>query len=132
MDINYNKIAGENFFLANLEIRFPIIKYLFGKRVNSNFLKNLQLVGFYDVGSAWTGISPFNRENSLNTRTIGNNQSPFTATVNDFKNPWLAGYGAGLRTVLLGYYLKFDVAWAIEDFIVADKPKFYLTFGYDF
>lgn len=129
---NYNKIAGENFFLANLELRFPIIKYLFGKRVNSNFLKNLQLVGFYDVGSAWTGISPFNRENSINTRNIFQPGAPFTATVNDFKNPWLAGYGAGLRTVLLGYYLKLDVAWGIEDFIVADKPKFYLTFGYDF
>ncbi|NJO01536.1 MAG: hypothetical protein HC880_07470 [Bacteroidia bacterium] len=129
---NYNRLAGENFFLVNAELRFPIIKYLFGRRINSNFLKNLQLVGFYDIGSAWTGISPFNRENSLNTRNVGNDQSPFIAVVKDFTNPWLSGYGAGLRTVLLGYYLKVDVAWAIEDFIVADKPKFYFTFGYDF
>ncbi len=129
---DYNKVSGQNFFLVNLELRLPIIKYLFGKRVNSNFLKNFQVVGFYDIGTAWTGVSPFNRENSLNTRFVGNQQSPFTATVNDFKNPWLAGYGVGLRTVLLGYYLKLDMAWGVEDFNVADNPKFYLTFGYDF
>ncbi len=129
---NFNKTSGQNVFVANLELRFPIVKYLFGKRVNNPFFKNLQVVGFYDIGSAWTGISPFNRENSQNTRNIGTEQSPFTATVNDFKNPWLVGYGFGARTVLLGYYLKLDVAWALEDFVVADKPKFYFTFGYDF
>ena len=129
---NYNKVSGQNYFLSNLELRFPIIKYLFGKRINSNFLQNLQLVGFYDVGSAWTGISPFNRESALNTRKIGHSETTFEAIVQDFKNRWLAGYGVGIRTVLLGYYLKGDLAWAVEDFIVAPKPKFYLTFGYDF
>jgi Tol biopolymer transport system component len=129
---DYNKISGQNVFVANLELRFPIIKYLFGKRVNSNFFKNLQVVGFYDIGSAWTGLSPFNKENSQNTRIIGTDNSPFTARVNDFKNPWLVGYGFGARTIILGYYIKMDVAWAVEDFIVADKPRFYFTFGYDF
>ncbi len=127
---NYNKIAGDNYLLANIEIRFPIIKYLFGKRINSNFLKNLQLIGFYDVGTAWTGVSPFRRSNNINTRNIS--RQTFDITVNNFKNPFLQGYGAGLRTVLLGYYLKLDVAWGVEDFNVADSPKFYLTFGYDF
>ncbi len=129
---NLNKIAGENVFVANLELRFPFIKYLFGKRINSNFLKNLQLVGFYDIGSAWTGISPFNKENSQNTRIVSAPAPTFEATVNDFKNPWLVGYGVGLRTVLGGYYLKADLAWALEDFVVADRPRLYLTFGYDF
>lgn len=129
---NYNKLSGNNFLLANFELRFPIIKYLFGKRINSNFLKNLQIAGFYDIGSAWTGVSPFERENSLNTREVGSDESTFAAVVQDFKNPWLSGYGIGMRSTLLGYYLKLDLAWAIEDFIIADQPKFYLTFGYDF
>lgn len=128
---DFNEIAGNNFFLMNLEVRFPIIKYLFGRRVNNNFLKNLQLVSFYDFGSAWTGISPFNRQNSINTRVIPP-QGPFDAVVNDFKNPWLAGYGLGIRSFLLGYYLKLDMAWSVEDFIVSEKPRFYLSFGYDF
>ncbi|NJL14674.1 MAG: hypothetical protein HC913_17840 [Microscillaceae bacterium] len=127
---DFNKISGENFFLVNLELRFPFIKYLFGRRVNSNFLKNLQIAGFYDIGTAWTGISPFNRENSTNTRRII--QPPFEAIVNDFKNPWLVGYGFGVRTILLSYYLKMDVAWAVEDFVTTDTPRFYFTLGYDF
>ena len=57
--------------------------------------------------------------------------SPFQAEIQNFKNPWLSGYGAGLRTVLLGYYMKFDIAWPIENYEVG-KPKFYVTLGYDF
>lgn len=129
---DYNRLSGENFILANLEIRFPIVKYLFGKRISSNFLKNLQLVGFYDIGTAWTDTNPFRRNERFDTRFVGDQNSPFFAEVNDFTNPWLAGYGAGLRTVLLGYYLKVDMAWAIEDFQIADRPRFYFTFGYDF
>lgn len=129
----YNKMSGNSFALANVELRFPIFKYLFGQRVNSNFWKNFQLVGFYDIGSAWTGLSPF--ENNISPpRIVTNESSPPTiiATVNDFKSPWLVGYGAGVRTVLFGYYLKFDVAWGVEDFITNPKPRAYLTFGYDF
>jgi Tol biopolymer transport system component len=127
---NYNKMAGENVLLGNFELRLPIFKYLFGNRIKSSFFSNLQLVGFYDIGTAWTGISPFERQNSLNTRII--NTTPFNAVVNDFKNPWLQGYGAGLRTIIFGYYTKFDVALPIEDFISAPEPKYYFTIGYDF
>jgi outer membrane protein assembly factor BamA len=68
-------------------------------------------------------------ENSLNTEIIqaGN----FRARINNFGSAWLASYGTGIRTVLLGYYLKFDVAWPIEDYEIG-SPKFYLTLGYDF
>ena len=47
------------------------------------------------------------------------------------KNPFLIGYGAGVRTMLLGYYVKFDYAWGLEDGII-NKPIAYLTLGYDF
>lgn len=129
---NYNKLSGTNYMLGNFELRLPIVKYLFGKRITSNFFKNLQFVGFFDVGSAWTGPSPLNEENSLNTRTVGAPQNPFQAVVTDFKDPFISSYGLGVRTMLLGYYAKLDVAWGIENSIVAEKPKFYVTFGNDF
>ncbi len=129
---NYNKLSGTNYMLANFELRLPIVKYLFGKRITSNFFKNLQFIGFFDVGSAWTGPSPLNEENSLNTRNIGDPNSPFKAIVTDFKDPFISSYGMGVRTMLLGYYAKLDVAWGIENGIVAPKPKFYITFGNDF
>lgn len=126
---NYAKMIGQTYIVANAELRFPIFKYLFGQRVNSNFLKNFQLVGFYDVGSAWTGLSPF--ENATAPIRIIESNS-IRASVNDFKSPWLMSYGAGLRTVMFGYYIKLDMAWGVEDFIRNEKPKLHLTLGYDF
>lgn len=128
---NYNKLYGHNYVLFNAEFRFPIIKYFYRGPITSNFFKNLQLVAFTDIGAAWTGRGPFSRQNSLNTNIEGGNGNPFRASVTNFKNPFLSGHGAGVRTLLLGYYVKFDVAWGVEDF-VASGPKYYLTLGYDF
>ncbi len=126
---DYNKFSGNNALLFNAEIRFPVVKFFNSGPIASNFFRNLLLIGFYDLGSAWTGNSPLADENSLNTEIIeaGN----FKAKINNFGSAWLASYGTGIRTILLGYYLKFDVAWPIEDFEVG-SPKFYLTLGYDF
>ena len=67
----------------------------------------------------------------MNTEIIAPNGSPFKARIQNFKNPWLSSYGFGVRTVLLGYYVKFDIAYPIED-LVRKEPKFLLTLGYDF
>lgn len=126
---NLNKWNGQNYMLFNAELRFPVLKYFYRKTITSNFFRNLQLIAFTDVGSSWTGLSPFNRENALNTeiKTDGS----FVAEVSNFKNPFLVGYGFGARTMLLGYYTKFDVAWGVED-KERLPAKFYLTIGYDF
>ncbi len=125
------KLTGTSHLLLNAELRVPLVKYFYRGNIASNFLRNLQFIAFTDVGTAWTGKGPFNRQNSLNTETYGGNSTPFTATVTNFKNPFLIGYGAGVRTMLLGYYVKFDYAWGLEDGII-NKPIAYLTLGYDF
>lgn len=126
---DYNKLAGNNFILFNAELRIPLIAYLNRKTIRSKFFQNFQLVGFTDIGSAWTGISPFNRENALNTITIEN--GPFVANVSNFKDPFLVGYGFGVRTKILNYFTRFDVAWGLENDVV-QPAKFYLSLGYDF
>jgi hypothetical protein len=128
---DYATFYGSNALLFNAELRFPPVRYFYNGPVSSNFLKNLMLVGFFDVGSAWSGVSPFVRENSVNTEIIKNEGSPFQAEIKNFRNPWLSSYGTGIRTVILGYYMKFDVAWPIENYTVG-KTKFYVTLGYDF
>ncbi len=127
----YNTFNGENALLFNAELRMPIIKYLASGPVASNFLRNFQLIGFYDIGSAWTGPSPWATENSVNTEIIAPEGSPFKARIQNFKNPWLSSYGIGVRSMLLGYYVKFDIAFPIEDMVQKDA-KFLLTLGYDF
>jgi len=128
---DYNTFNGTNAMLVNFELRFPIIKYFSAKPISSSFLRNLLFVGFYDIGSSWTGKSPFATENSVNTQIINPEGSPFQARIQNFKNPWLSSYGFGLRTVLLGYYMKFDLAYPIEDYTIG-KPRFLVSLGYDF
>lgn len=126
---DYNTFHGTNTLLANLELRFPLVRYFYNGPIRSSFFSNLQLVGFFDIGSAWTGTSPFSQDNSISVVTIGDDS--FEAEIQTFKNPWLMGYGAGLRTVILGYFMKFDLAWPIEDNDTGNT-KFYVTLGHDF
>lgn len=128
---DYNTFNGANALLFNAELRFPVIRFFYRGPISSNFFRNLQFVGFYDIGSAWTGNSPFATENNVNTELIKNQGSPFEIRLKNYKNPWLSSYGFGVRTVLLGYYIKFDMAYPIEDYVVKDQ-RFYFTLGYDF
>ncbi len=128
---SYNQQYGNNFILFNAEVRWPIIKYFYRGVIGSNFLKNFQLSTFYDLGTAWTGTSPWDKENNFNTRFIDQSQRNFTATVINYRNPWLQGFGGGMRTMLLGYYVKVDLAWGVMDYVVL-KPRWYVTLGYDF
>ncbi|MCV9388116.1 translocation protein TolB [Reichenbachiella ulvae] len=128
---NYNRFYGENVLACNVELRFPIVKYFTRGTIKSNFLRNLQFIGFYDIGSAWTGVSPFNEENTVDTKIVKREGSPFEAIIKTSRNPWLQSYGAGVRTVLMGYYLRFDMAKPIEDYAIGDM-RFYLSLGYDF
>jgi Tol biopolymer transport system component len=125
------KLTGNSYMLFNAELRLPLIRYLYRGNITSNFLRNLQLVAFTDIGTAWTGSGPFSQQNSLNTEIVGGGTLPFRATVTNFKNPFLIGYGAGVRTMLFGYFVKFDYGWGLEDKTIS-KPIAYLTLGYDF
>ena len=127
---NYNAMYGNTYGLLNVEIRMPIVKYLYKGPITSNFLRNLQFVGFYDVGSAWSGPPIWSRNSTINRVTIVN--PPIAVTVKTFRNPFLSGFGVGARTMILGYFAKLDLAWGQQNGITSSEPKFYLTLGHDF
>jgi hypothetical protein len=124
-----NKLSGNSHLLFNAEIRIPVKSIMPSE--SSNLLNSVQLVGFTDVGTAWTGSSPFEKSNGFNTNVYGGKTNPFIATVTDFRNPFLVGYGIGARAVIFGYFVKFDYAFGIENKEVK-SPQTYLTLGYDF
>jgi hypothetical protein len=133
---NFNARRGSKVLLANLELRVPLVQYLYDGPVPSGFFRNLQFTAFADAGSAYNGTNPFTGNNSINTRIIGGrvdqtSTSPFEITVINYRNPFLLGYGVGARTTLFGVYGKLDMAWSQEDASVRG-PKFYITLGYDF
>lgn len=127
---DYNTLFGPKYLLFNAELRVPLIRYLYNGTISSNFFRNLQFVGFTDIGTAWSGKNPFNNNNSINTTFIDGGDK-FSATVTNFRNPFLIGYGMGARSMFLGYYTKLDVAWGLLDYKVL-PTRFYLTFGFDF
>jgi Tol biopolymer transport system component len=129
---DYNQRFGHSSFLFNAELRMPIFQYLSRAPISSSFLRNFSLISFVDFGSAWTGPVPLSTETSTSIIEYPANESSiFSAEITNFKNPWLASYGAGLRTVLLGYYVKFDYVIPVEEFKPQDR-RFLLSIGLDF
>lgn len=126
-----NKMSGNSHFLLNLEAHIPVKKIITQDQERSEFVNNLQLVGFTDIGCAWTGSSPFSRTNGFNTNEYGGKTNPFRATVTDFRNPFLLGVGFGARTKLMGYYVKLDYAVGISDGTILPSIT-YLSLGKDF
>jgi len=126
---NFNRQFGNSHILANAELRIPLIKYFYRGLITSHFLRNFQVVGFYDIGTAWTGDSPFNTNNSQNSyyKYSGN----FRIKVTNYESPFLRSYGVGIRTYALGYYAKLDLAFPVIN-TVRQTPKLMLSLGYDF
>ncbi|QSE97934.1 TolB-like translocation protein [Fulvivirga lutea] len=126
---DYAEFYGNNVLMFNAELRVPIVRYLSGGPISSNFFRNLQFTGFFDIGSAWSGKSPFSDDNSISNVTI--EEGGFQIDLRNFQNPWLYSYGVGFRTMILGYYMKLDVAWPVEDFVTQDV-RYQVSLGYDF
>jgi hypothetical protein len=120
---------GNNFVLFNSEIRWPFIRYFAGHPLRSNFLNSLQVVGFGDIGTAWSGKSPWSGENAYDTEVI--NSGPVTVTLDSNREPIVAGFGAGARAQIMGYFIRADWAWGIENNYILPKI-FYLSFSLDF
>ena len=120
---------GNNFALINSEIRWPFIRYFAGHPLRSNFLNSLQVVGFGDIGTAWSGKSPWSGENAYDTQVIKN--GPVVVTLDSNREPIVGGFGGGLRAQLLGYFIRADFAWGVENHYVLPKV-FYLSFSLDF
>ncbi|MCK9421647.1 MAG: hypothetical protein M0Q38_03525 [Bacteroidales bacterium] len=120
---------GNSFFVYNTELRWPVFRYLFNRPIRSDFINNFQIVAFGDVGTAWTGTSPWSADNQLFTRYIYN--GPLFIKVELQKDPIVEGFGFGARTRLFGYFLRADLAWGVDDGNVR-KPVFYFSLSLDF
>ncbi len=124
---------GNSYVVFNSEVRLPVFRMIW-QRIKSPFLQNFQMVGFFDVGTAWTGNDPFSKDNPLNTKIIENGpigNPNVILKLNYFRDPIVAGYGAGIRSVLFGYFIRVDYAWGLETRVVQD-PRWYISLGMDF
>jgi WD40 repeat protein len=124
-----NARNGSSMAVANLELRWPIFKYFFNSPIKSDFVKNFQLVGFYDIGSAWNGPHPYHEDNTFNQQIIEHN--PLTIIIDSNREPIIYGYGFGLRSRILGYFVRADWAWGVDDGLTLPSV-FYFSLSLDF
>jgi outer membrane protein assembly factor BamA len=120
---------GNAYAVFNSELRVPVFTYLLSKPMKSELLRNFQVVGFFDAGTAWEGLSPFEQDNPYNTVTVG--QPPLSVDVNFFRDPVVAGLGWGVRTTVFGYFIRIDRARGLELNGLTD-PRWYFSLSLDF
>lgn len=124
----YNIRNGTSFGVFNTELRWPIFKYLLDRPIRSDFVQNFQIVGFGDLGVAWTGNDPYSEENTFNRIIVRRN--PLLITLRNQREPIIGSYGFGLRTRILGYFVRADWAWGVDDGIVLPMV-FHLSLSLD-
>lgn len=124
-----NARNGSSMAVANVEMRWPIFKYFINSPIKSDFIKNFQLIGFYDIGTAWNGLHPYHEDNTFNQEIISKN--PLTIIIDSNREPVIYGYGFGLRSRLLGYFIRADWAWGVDDGITLPSV-FYFSLSLDF
>ena len=112
---DWGESIGSKYGLVNVELRYPLL--LFGSGgVLPSILQLLTGSVFFDAGAAWNeGLS---------------------LTTTDFQGRTVAddlrmGSGIGLRSFVLGFPLRLDVAWSY-DLNAWSKPKYYISIGQDF
>lgn len=126
----FGRLYGNNHMLVNLELRTYLGEFLPQAALSSRFVRDFQIVGFFDIGTAWLGKSgPFSRQNSLNTTM--SDHGPFKIEVTNFKDPFLSGTGLGVRTSIFGIFVKADYGFGIEDKSF-NGSQLYLSVGKDF
>lgn len=103
---------GSRYLSGNFELRIPISRMM-RHGLNSNSLYNLELIPFFDVGAVWTEGNPFSQKKPTDTRIITSGN--VTIRLQTLKSPFLMGFGSGLRMNILGYSLRGDLAWGVDD-----------------
>jgi Tol biopolymer transport system component len=114
---DYAQEIGSKYGLLNMELRFPLIKYLVTGALPILF-SNIMGVAFVDAGTAWNS----NSQLQLFTKNQNGNL---------VSNDLLTGVGVGARVYLLYFLVKFDIGWAYN-YNNFSAPKFYISLGEDF
>lgn len=124
-----NIANGNNAFVINSEFRLPLFATIFNKPINNAFIRNFQLTQFIDLGTAWNGkYNGIKRPGDV----IVDANSPVVVKLDaGGLGPFAGGYGFGVRSTLLGYFMKLDTAWPMKG-VFKGKPIYYFSLGFDF
>lgn len=122
-----NVANGNNDVVINSEFRLPVFATLFNKPINNAFLRNFQVLQFVDLGTAWNGTY-----NKIARPEVVYGSAPAQVLIKAGGiGPFVGGYGFGVRSTLLGYFLRLDAGWEMNTFFQG-KPMLHFAMGVDF
>src|SRR5450432_75379 len=126
-----NVANGNNAVTINSELRLPVFTTLMNKPINNAFIRNFQIIQFFDFGTAWAGPLK-NIERPQSHYPNGDPVVPVDVTIKaGGLGPFAGGYGFGVRSTLLGYFLRLDVGWQMNTFF-GNSPTWQFAMGLDF
>lgn len=126
-----NIANGNNAVVLNSEFRLPVFSTFFNKPINNAFLRNFQLIQFFDLGSAWNGKYNGISRPEVSYPNFPDNPTVIVKTKAGGIGPFVGGYGFGVRSTLLGYFLRMDAGWEMNGFF-RGKPLLHFAMGVDF
>ncbi|MEP6684142.1 MAG: hypothetical protein ABJA35_12815 [Parafilimonas sp.] len=130
-----NVANGNNNLVINSELRLPVFTTFFSSPINNAFVRNFQLIQFFDLGTAWNGpISNIKRPEIIYQGPDDpfGGISPLSVRVRaGGLGPLAGGYGFGARSTLLGYFIRGDIGWQMRG-IFRGPAIFYFSLGFDF
>ena len=130
-----NVANGNNAVVINSELRFPVFATLINRPINNAFLRNFQVTQFIDLGTAWNGnYNGIKRPSEVYYNYDANGlpiPSPVVHIDAGGLGPFAGGYGFGVRSTLLGYFMKLDAGWPMKG-VFRGKPMWYFSLGFDF
>jgi outer membrane protein assembly factor BamA len=115
---DYAQQIGTRFAVANMEFRFPLLKYLIFGALPIGFA-NILGSAFVDMGSAWSDDPTW--------RAFGKDPNDGSTVTKDL----LIGTGVGTRLFLFGLPIRFDIAWRFR-VTSFSEPFYYFAIGPDF
>ncbi len=126
-----NVANGSSDLVINSEFRLPVFTTLLSSPINNAFIRNFQLIQFFDLGTAWNG-SPANIRRPQEIFQSDDPTNPLSVKIKAGGiGPLAGGYGFGARSTLLGYFIKGDIGWEMRG-LFRSKPVFYFALGFDF
>jgi len=128
----YNAMYGDRFGLFNAEFRFPIFAAILPGPIPILPLYNLTGVMFTDIGTAW-GVDNPNTPNINEAKLNFKVAKPMTSAngQTNLNGGILIGSGFGIRTILLGLPVRWDIGWPYDGKHFG-HPINYITIGIDF
>ncbi|MFI5154553.1 MAG: hypothetical protein ACHQEM_00115 [Chitinophagales bacterium] len=127
---NQNVANGNNAVILNSELRLPVFSTFFNKPINNAFLRNFEVLQFFDFGSAWNGAYSGIERPTVHY-TDPNNPNLEVLIRAGGIGPLVGSYGFGIRSTILGYFLRLDTGWEMLGFFQA-KPVWHFSMGVDF